>query len=72
MFKLISVASVIPKSLSISDVKTDTHLFATLISTGGYGRVFTGQHKGRPVAVKVVDVGEHNVSALSDFLFRRY
>ena len=72
MFKLISIANVIPKSLFIFDVKTDTHLVATMISMGGYGRVFKGELKGKPVALKVVDKGQHDVSALSDFLSRQY
>lgn len=72
MFKLMTIANVVPKSLFISDVKTETHLFANMISMGGFGRVFRGEHKGQPVALKVVDMGEYNVSTLSGFLFRRY
>ncbi len=68
MFKLISITNVIPKSLFIFGVKTETHLVATMISMGGYGRVFRGEHKGQPVALKVVDQGVHDVSALSGFL----
>jgi hypothetical protein len=68
MFKLISITNVIPKSLFIFGVKTETHLVATMISMGGYGRVFRGELKGQQVALKVVDQGVHDVSALSGFL----
>jgi hypothetical protein len=69
MFKLISIANVIPKSLFIVDVKTEPNLGASVISMGGFGRVFRGEHKGQQVALKVVDKGLHHVSALSNFLF---
>jgi hypothetical protein len=72
MFKLMSITNVVPKSLFISDVKTETHLVANMISMGGFGRVFRGELKGQQVALKVVDMGVHDVSALSGCLFRRY
>jgi hypothetical protein len=71
MFKLMSIANVIPKSLLIDDVKTETHLAATMINMGYFGRVFRGEYKGQQVALKVVDKGHHDVS-VSDFLFRQY
>ena len=70
MFKLISIANVIPKSLFIVDVKTETNL-ETMISTGVFGRVFRGEYKGQRVAVKVVDKGHHDVSALSAFVSQK-
>ena len=68
MFKLISIADVIPKSLFIVDVKTE----ATMISMGAFERVFRGEHKGQRVALKVIDKGHHDVSVLSGFLFWQY
>ena len=72
MFMLISISTVIPKSLIILDIETETHLGATMISMGGFGRVFRGEYKGQQVALKVVDKGHHDVSASSSFLFRQY
>ena len=69
MFKLISIANVVPKSLFIVDVKTEPYLGATVVGMGGFGHVFRGEHKGQQVALKVVDKGLHHVSALSNFLF---
>ena len=68
MFKLISIAHVIPKSLFIVDVKTEPNL-CTIISMGGFGRVFRGEHKGQQVALKVVDKGLHHVSDYQVILF---
>ncbi|KAF8736319.1 hypothetical protein AX14_000496 [Amanita brunnescens Koide BX004] len=62
MFKLISIADVIPKSLFIVDVKTE----ATMISMGAFGRVFRGEHKGQRVALKVIDKGHHDDSLSKD------
>ncbi len=68
MSKLISVTNLIPKSLFITDVKTDTHLGS--IGRGGFGRVFGGKYKGQQVAVKVVDKGRNVVCALPIFFSR--
>ena len=71
MLMLTPFANVIPKSLFIYDVKTETHLGATMISMGGFGRVFKGEYKGQLIALKVVDKGHHDVSVSSSFLFRQ-
>ncbi|KAF8325694.1 kinase-like domain-containing protein [Amanita rubescens] len=38
-----------------------------MISMGGYGRIFRGEHKGQQVALKVVDQGVHDDSLTKDF-----
>ncbi len=58
MFELVSKTNIIPKSLFVTDVKTET-----MIAIGGFGRVFMGVYKGLPVALKVVDRGHTDVSA---------
>ena len=68
MFELVSkMPNIIPKSLFLTDVETDTKL--TGIAIGGYGRVFRGAYKGLPVALKVVDKGHTDVSAFLNFSF---
>ena len=62
MLKLTS-AAVIPESLFITDVEMNS----TLIATGGYGRVFGGNYKGKQVALKMVDKGRKEVTSLSFF-----
>jgi serine/threonine protein kinase len=63
MFKLISMADVLPRSLFITDITT-----LDVIGLGGFGRVFKGKHKGQCVALKVVDKSHKSVSTLSCFL----
>ena len=65
MFKLITETNVIPKSLFIKDVKIDTELGATNI--GGIGRVFRGEHKGKFVALKLLDKGLNKDVSVSLF-----
>ena len=71
MFKLASMTTTIPKSLYIADINIDIN--ATVIGMGGSGRVFTGEHKGQQVALKMLYMARYHVSALSSFLtFRQY
>jgi hypothetical protein len=53
MFKLLSMTNVIPKSLFITQVKTETDLGA--IALGGFGSVFKGEYQGQLVALKVLN-----------------
>ncbi|KAF8351810.1 kinase-like domain-containing protein [Amanita rubescens] len=46
----LSKKNVLPKTLFISDVKTDL----STIGVGGFGSVFQGEHRGQPVALKVL------------------
>ena len=62
MFRLVSVAHDIPKSLLITGVKIEPQL---AIPIGTMGFVFAGKHKERKVALKVVGRGRNDVSALS-------
>ena len=67
MFDLVSKTNfIIPKSLFMVDVKTET---MTGIAIGGFGRVFKGIYKGSPVALKVVDKGHTNVGTSLVFPF---
>ena len=59
MFKLISEADVIPRSLYITDVS----LGPDAIGSGGYGRVLGGTYQGNLVALKVIDKPHKDVSA---------
>ena len=61
MFKLISEAHVIPRSLYIADVS----LGLDMIGSGGYGRVFGGTYQGNLVALKVIDKPYKDVSAFA-------
>ncbi|KAF8351796.1 kinase-like domain-containing protein [Amanita rubescens] len=64
MFKLISVTNIVPRSLFITDVKIETHI---TIGMGSFGRVFRGEHDGKPVALKLVEKGRKENSLLKDF-----
>ena len=59
MFELISETSVIPRSLYITDVRTDMDLHAI---DGSYGHVFNGQYDGKAVALKVIEKVYKDVS----------
>ena len=61
MFKLISEADVIPRSLYITDVS----LGLDAIGSGGYGRVLGGTYQGNLVALKVIDKPHKDVSAFT-------
>ncbi len=50
MFKLITVSSIIPRSLFI---RTEVDL-GPEIAAGGFGRVFKGEYAGQPVALKML------------------
>ena len=60
MFKLISEADVIPRSLYITDVSLGR---LDAIGSGGYGRVLGGTYQGNLVALKVIDKPHKDVSA---------
>lgn len=60
MYDLISKRNVMPGSLFLTDVKANTDI----IAIGGFGRVFKGEHKGQPVALKVLTRGHKNVGLL--------
>ena len=51
MFKLISKANTLPKSLFITDIKM---LDSETVGFGGFGRVLKGHHDGQHVAMKVL------------------
>lgn len=59
MFKLMSKNDVLPKSLSIRDVKFDTQF--NVIAMKGFGRVFKGEYEGKEVALKELNKGRNNV-----------
>ena len=61
MFKLISEADVIPRSLYITDVS----LGLDAIGSGGYGRVLGGTYQGNLVALKVIDKPHKDVSTFA-------
>ena len=61
MFKLISEADVIPRSLYITDVS----MSLSQIGSGGYARVFMGKYQGNLVALKVIDKPHKDVSAFA-------
>ena len=63
MFKLISEADVIPRSLYITDVSTDF----SRIGAGGYGRVLGGKYQQKLVALKVIDKEHKDVSSFPLF-----
>ncbi len=63
-FKLIAMINAIPKFLHITDVKTGIH-GGTVIGMGGFGQVYSGEYKGKQVALKVVTRGHSDVSVLS-------
>ena len=58
MDDLISKKNVMPGSLFITDVKTSVD-----ITIGGFGRIFKGEHKGQPVAMKLLSTRK-SVSSL--------
>ncbi|KAF8690274.1 hypothetical protein AX14_003036 [Amanita brunnescens Koide BX004] len=62
MYDLISKRNVMPGSLFLTDVKANTDI----IAIGGFGRVFKGEHKGQPVALKVLTRGHKNGSLRKD------
>ena len=66
MFKLISMTNIVPRSLFIRKVEAETHI---TIGTGGFGRVFRGEHNGEPVALKLVEKGRKDVRASHCLLF---
>ena len=59
MFKLVSEADVIPRSLYITDVT----MGLDAIGAGGYGRVLGGKYQGNMVALKVIERQHKDVSA---------
>jgi serine/threonine protein kinase len=66
MFKLISVTNIVPRSLFITDVKIETHI---TIGMGRFGRVFRGEHNGKPVALKLVEKGRKEVRSSHCLIF---
>lgn len=52
----LSRRDILPKSLFITDVKTDL----AAIGMGGFGNVFKGEHEERFVALKVLYRASHN------------
>jgi serine/threonine protein kinase len=59
MFKLVSEADVIPRSLYITDVS----MSLDSIGAGGYARVRAGKYQGNVVALKVIEKQHKDVSA---------
>jgi hypothetical protein len=59
MFKLVSEAEVVPRSLYITDVS----MGLAAIGSGGYGRVLRGEYQGHFVALKVIEKQHKDVSA---------
>ncbi len=53
MFKLITMSNIIPRSLFITQVRTEVHL-GPAIAVGGFGSVFKGEYARQPVALKVL------------------
>ena len=51
MFKLITISNIIPRSLFITQVKTEVDL-GPVIGVGGFGSVFKGEYARQPVALK--------------------
>ena len=51
MIKLSSAKNVVPSSIYITDVTTESD--SRSIAIGGLGRTFRGKHGGQPVALKV-------------------
>lgn len=61
MDDLITKKNVMPGSLFITDVKTSADVSSATI--GGFGRIFKGEHKGQPVAMKLLSTRK-SVSSL--------
>ena len=59
------MTNTIPKSLYITNIKTDAHLGP--IGAGGFGLIYKGKYNGQQVALKVVDKSRHDVSTLPFF-----
>ncbi|KAF8351827.1 kinase-like domain-containing protein [Amanita rubescens] len=64
MYYLISKKDVMPRSLFVTDVKSKVDVSG--IAIGGFGRVFRGEHKGQPVALKVLSRGHKHGSHRKD------
>ena len=62
MLKLINAKQVIPRSLFITQINTETDLRA--FAAGGFGSVFTGDYQGQLVALKVLNKVRHEVSRI--------
>ena len=69
MSELTSETSVVPRSLYITDVRTDMDLHAF---DGSYGHVVNGQYEGKAVTLKVIDKAHKDVSAFSLFFAPKY
>lgn len=65
MSKLISETSIIPQSLYITNINTDTDLGT--IGIGGHGRILQGKHNGKAVVLKIIDKRHKDVSRLLFF-----
>ena len=61
MLKLIATKHVIPRSLFITQIKTETRA----IAFGGFGNVFRGDYQGQLVALKVLNtIGHEEVNRI--------
>jgi hypothetical protein len=57
MLKIVAKLPILPRSMFIHGVRIDR----SQIGWGGFGDVFKGEFRGKPVAVKLLRTARHNV-----------
>jgi hypothetical protein len=72
MFRLISEKCVLPRSLFLTDVKTEVDPVLSATDKEGLGNVFQGEHGGQQVVLKEVCWDQKKVSAMPFFLENAY